>query len=310
MLYDPDFLNSSINIANDRQTLNSWYKGLYNNYTIVSDTIDFYTHYPAKFLSIGEATCPNVDNFFQEQIGKLDLTNTLLKIFNQFWLIGECYTYAHLNEEKKMWNDLIIQNPDYIIVQRSILGGQSTIYLRPDEVLRTLVLKTSPSEEEQKILSKLDTSIIDSIRTGNNILLNNFYTSAFIRLKSPYDIRGTSLLRPILRTFMLLEKYKAENILPEEQNKLIHEIKTTLGHPESLLYGINREIVRLRIDAFMQNTIVPWLKQKIFSPIAKINDFYEYKDRVKHLVIPSVNFDSQAFQISLEKDSSSIFPSN
>lgn len=309
MLYNPNFLNSSINIPNDRQTLNSWYRGLYTLNPLVTNAIDFYAVYPARFLIIGEHESSQINSFFQEQIERVELNNVLLGLFREFWLIGECCTYAHLDEERKMWSDIKIQNPDYVIVQKPINGGESIIFLRPDEKLRSLVLKNDPSVVEKQTISILDKAVVEAIKCGDNIRLDNFYVSMFIKIASPYDVRGTSLLMPVLRNFMLLEKYMEENILPEEQSKLIQEIKTTLGHPDALSQRLVKEVIRHRITTFMEDTIVPWLQKKIFSPIAKMNDFYEYKDAQKKLIIPLIAFDSKAFQISLDNDSSSIFPS-
>jgi hypothetical protein len=33
-----------------------------------------------------------------------------------------------------------------------------------------------------------------------------------------------------------------------------------------------------------------WLRKKIFAPISKLNDFYEYKDGTKELIVPEVEF--------------------
>ena len=53
--------------------------------------------------------------------------------------------------------------------------------------------------------------------------------------------------------------------------------------------GVTLDVLRQRYMQF-RNMLSNWLRRKIFAPIAKINEFYEYKEKEKHLIIPDVEW--------------------
>jgi len=53
--------------------------------------------------------------------------------------------------------------------------------------------------------------------------------------------------------------------------------------------SIGLEVLRQRYDIF-RNMIKKWLERRIFAPICEIQDFFEYKDGKKRLLVPSVDF--------------------
>lgn len=53
--------------------------------------------------------------------------------------------------------------------------------------------------------------------------------------------------------------------------------------------SIGLEVLRQRYDIF-RNMMKKWLERKIFAPICEIQDFFEYKDGEKRLIVPSIDF--------------------
>lgn len=53
--------------------------------------------------------------------------------------------------------------------------------------------------------------------------------------------------------------------------------------------GVALAVLRNRYINF-RNYLASWLKKKIFAPIAKLNDFYEYKDGKKVLIVPDIDW--------------------
>jgi hypothetical protein len=53
--------------------------------------------------------------------------------------------------------------------------------------------------------------------------------------------------------------------------------------------GITLDVLRQRYMQF-RNMISTWLRRKIFAPISKINDFYDYKNNEKVLIVPDVEW--------------------
>jgi len=53
--------------------------------------------------------------------------------------------------------------------------------------------------------------------------------------------------------------------------------------------SVGLEVLRQRYDIF-RNMMKKWLERKIFAPICEIQDFFEYKDGEKKLLVPTIDF--------------------
>lgn len=81
--------------------------------------------------------------------------------------------------------------------------------------------------------------------------------------------------------------------------QLIKEIYTGLMAPSVIMDGgsdvsyanggVSLDVLRQRYMTF-RNMIASWLKRKIFAPVSQVNEFYEYKDGVKVLMVPEVEW--------------------
>jgi hypothetical protein len=132
--------------------------------------------------------------------------NICVQIAQEYWLLGESFVYAELNESQGKWSRLLLQNPDYMIVQRTIVANEPLIMLRPDENLKKIVFSNKAADIEQR--KQLNPYIIDSVKRGGNIPLDNFYVSHLARKISPYEIRGTGLPVCIFRQLMLFDRLR------------------------------------------------------------------------------------------------------
>tara|TARA_B100000131_G_scaffold322185_2_gene375297 strand:+ start:3997 stop:5697 length:1701 start_codon:yes stop_codon:yes gene_type:complete len=69
-------------------------------------------------------------------------------------------------------------------------------------------------------------------------------------------------------------------------------VPKALMDQESATYAsssVGLEVLRQRYDIF-RNMIKKWLERKVFAPICELQDFFEYKDGEKRLLIPSIDF--------------------
>ncbi len=79
----------------------------------------------------------------------------------------------------------------------------------------------------------------------------------------------------------------------------IKEIYTGLMVPQVLMDGgsdttyangtVALDVLRQRYMQF-RNMLASWLKRKIFAPISKVNEFYDYVDKEKVLIVPEIDF--------------------
>jgi hypothetical protein len=204
-VYSPLWLNSNINLPRDRATINAWCRSFYALNPFVHNAINLHSTYPISKLNI---KCPNkdIEKFFNDMIEEIDLMNISVQIAQEYWLLGEAFVFAELDESKGKWSRLLIQNPDYMVVKRTVAANEPVIMMRPDENLKRIVFSNKPSDIEQR--KQLNQYIIDSVKRGDNIQLDNFQVSHLARRISPYEIRGTGLPVCIFRQLMLFDKLR------------------------------------------------------------------------------------------------------
>ncbi len=359
-VYSPLWLNSNLNLPRDRATINAWSRSFFALNPMVQNAITLHSTYPISKLNI---KCKNgkARKFFETMIEEIDLMNICVQIAQEYWTLGEAFVYAELDEGAAKWSRLLIQNPDYMTVKRSVVAGDPIISLRPDENLRRIVTSNRPSDIQQR--QQLDRTIIEHVRRGENIPLSNFYVHHLARRISPYETRGTGLTVSCFRQLMLFDKLReskfaqADNMInpltlikiggadykpspadldawrqlfEESQydkdfkvftheavtvervgwgqgiydisgdiTQLIKEIYIGLIVPQVLMDGgadttyangsVALDVLRQRYMQF-RNMLSSWLRRKIFAPIAKINDFYEYVEGEKVLIVPEVEW--------------------
>lgn len=204
-VYSPLWLNSNLNLPRDRATINAWSRSFFALNPIVQNAITLHSTYPISKLNI---KCKNskVNAFFENMIDEIDLMNVCVQIAQEFFTIGETFPYAELDEGSAKWSRILIQNPDYVDVKRSVIAGEPIISLRPDENLMRIVRGNRPADIAQR--QQLDRSIIEHVRRGENIPLSNFYVSHIARKISPYEVRGTGLPVSCFRQLMLFDKLR------------------------------------------------------------------------------------------------------
>ncbi len=204
-VYSPLWLTSNLNLPRDRATMNAWCRSFYALNPIVQNAINLHSTYPISKLNI---KCPNkkVEKFFSNMIEEIDLMNICSQAAQEYWLLGEAVVYGELDERNAKWSRLHIQNPDYIIIKRSVIASEPVIMLRPDESLRRICMSNLPADIEQR--KQLNETIINYVRRGQNIPLDNLYVSHLARRISPYEVRGTGLPVSIFKALMLYDQIK------------------------------------------------------------------------------------------------------
>lgn len=361
-VYSPLFTMANLNLPRDRITVNSWVRNFYKLHPIVRNAINLHATYPISKLNL-KCSDRKVLQFFEDMIEEMDMMTTLGDVSLEYWLMGECFPYAELNETTGKWRQIIIQNPDYILVKKSILAMEPIILLRPDKKLQELVMSNNPAD--MQLRKQIPEKILYHVRNGQSIPLDNFNITHLKMLSAPYDVYGTSVLVSIFKDLMLYDKlreskfaqadgmvnpitivkvggstdgdYRAtqedieyfRQMFEEAQydkdfklithagvdvvrvgaqgttldvtadiELIIKNIYTGLMVPqavvdtESSVYAsasIGLEVLRQRYFNF-RTIMAKWLTKKIFAPISEIQEFYEYKNGEKKLIVPEVEW--------------------
>jgi len=204
-VYSPLWLMSNLNLPRDLATLNAWSRSFFALNPIVQNAISLHATYPISKLNI-KCSHPDVQKFFEEMIEEIGLLDICIQIAQEYWVLGEAFVYADWNEKTLKWDHLLLQNPDYMTVQRSAVANQPLISMRPDENLKRICKSNKPSDKKQReFLSK---DIVDKVQKGQNIPFSNFNMSHLARRISPYETRGTSLIVSSFRSLMLFDKIR------------------------------------------------------------------------------------------------------
>jgi hypothetical protein len=361
-VYSPLWLTSNLNLPRDRATMNAWCRSFYALNPIVQNAINLHSTYPISKLNI---KCPNkkVERFFSDMIEEIDLMNICAQAAQEYWLLGETFIYGELDERNAKWSRLHIQNPDYIVVKKSVIASEPAIMLKPDENLRRICTSNLPADIDQR--KQLNETIINYVRRGQNIPLDNMYVSHLARRISPYEARGTGLPVSIFRSLMLFDMIKeckfaqAQDMInpmriikigggtadyratpvdldawrevwaaaTSDKNfkifthdavtvetigagqgiydttsdfaQLLKEMYAGLMIPQIVIEGggdisyanggISLDVLRQRYMQF-RNMMSAWLRRKIFQPISKLNEFYDYVDGEKTLIVPEIDW--------------------
>jgi len=204
-LYSPLWLTSNTMLPRDRGTMNAWSRAFFALNPIVNNAIHLHSTYPISKLSI---SCPDkkIEDFFNVMIDEMELHNACVEMAQEFFVIGECFPFLHLDDVTGKWSRVTVQNPDYIYINRSVVAGPPQITLRPDSELRRIITGTDP--DSIRLRRNIPPNILQLVRSGQNIPLDNFYVSHLARKISPYDSRGTSLIAPAYKALMLWDKLR------------------------------------------------------------------------------------------------------
>ncbi len=280
-VYSPVWLASNLELPKDRATINAWCRSFYALDPDVHRIINQHATLMMKYLHIGSSSNDDVDLFFAKMNNSLNLKTKLEMIVIEYLIMGEAFIYTPLDESEGVWADLMIQNPDYILVKRTTTSSDNEISLRPDENIRRMVHSSDP--EDKFKVSKLNSKIIDDIKQNKNISLNNFNVTHLARKVSPYEIRGTSVLNSLFRVLQKVERTPEDTAI----------LKSSLWDIENVGSGnhIVKDVIVQRY-LHMFEVLSGWLENKIFQPISKINSFYEIKGAKKELMYPKVTFDT------------------
>ena len=259
-VYNINLLDSKSQLPTDRIGLNYWARSFYNLNPYINNIINNHCSLISSLFELEHCSDKIINLFFDKQFEALDIKNKLYEIIQDYLVLGESFVYLEFDQASGMWSKLMLQNPDYIIVKK-LITGNSEIYLRPDENLRRICLSKDECDIEQT--KQLNKTLVDNIKDGYNILLDNFHVSHLVMKSSPYDIRGTSLLLP------LFNNLKAETATSEM-------IRGLLFDPTYTSTGKVRKNMIIQKYSSICNMLINWMNNKIISPICKIQGFKEF----------------------------------
>lgn len=208
--YSPLFQLMNMNLPRDRVTMNAWNRVFYDTHPLVRNAINLHASYPISKINI-TAKDKKIQEFFAEMADRINLYDVVYNASLEFWKHGECFPFAELDEENKVWGKITILNPDYIEVNKAIIGDSTIVSLKPDAALKRIINSSNPRDIE--IRNRLPDYIVNYVKKGMNIPLENFNVSHLKLLSAPYDLRGTSIIVSCYKDLMLYDKLRMSKLV-------------------------------------------------------------------------------------------------
>lgn len=267
-VYQADHVAESLNLPRDRATINAWCRTYYTLDPDVNRIIDQHAYLLARSYRLIDGASAEANEFCKQQLETLGMSNLLLELFSQFLVHGEVFPYLVRDDDSGEWSKVIIQNPDYVVVKRKSVEDDRTLFLRPDEELKRLCYSNRP--EDIKTRKELSLESVECVRQGRNVPMSSFNATHLSRKVSPYEIRGTSVLVPLLKTLEMPPS-------PERTAT----IRRTLGDIPALS-AIERDVLLIRYR-YIAEAFAEWLNTKILEPACTLNGY--------RTDLPKVRFD-------------------
>lgn len=226
-IYSPLWLTSNLSLPRDRQTVNAWCRQFYKINPLVQNAISLHSTYPISKLNI---KCHNkdVETFFNNMIEATGLENICIQIAQQYYLLGEAFIYSEYDPNIGNWSRFVLQNPDFMRVVPS-LGGTNKVFMTPDDHMKKICTSNSPKDIEQR--KAMPPFVVEAIKKGGDIPLDDFNISHLCRKSSPQDSRGTGILVSVFRQLMLFDQLREAKYY-QAANMVNPVTVVTVGSPE------------------------------------------------------------------------------
>ncbi len=256
-------------LPRDRVTMNAWARSFYALNPDVNRIINQHALLLTSIYEIEKGESKETNDFCKEQLEDLKFPNLIETIIREYLIIGEVFLYLELNKKENKWNNVYIQNPDYILIKKDSINGEEAAFLRPDENLRRICVSNKPEDIETcKLLPK---SVVKSVKNGENISMQPYNFWYMIYKLSPYDIRGNSFILPL---FNILRK----EILSDEENQII---RSSLG--DIMFFngkGITKDVLMTRYLIIIQQ-LENWFNHKLLEPVVELRNLNDKLPQVK-----------------------------
>jgi len=195
----------------------------------VAAGIDFYSEFPLNGFVL-ECKDKKILKFFERTVKRLKLNYWLKAIGFERHLLGDVYPFVEY-ECKKCGNQGIlpdgtrcnhpggtvgrikILNPDWITVHKNPISEEAVYMLEPDDELKGIIATKRP----EAIYNSLPPALIESVSTGQPIVLSNRNISHIKYGGSPYSAYGMSMIRRMFTYLAYKTKLMTANWIVAER---------------------------------------------------------------------------------------------
>lgn len=229
---DPRYTSSTLSIPTDNRTLHGLYRFFAETDPIVGAALKLHTELPLADVGLGQCEDSGVQRHFEIMWDNLNGVKLLTDIVAEFYEIGDVFPFGAFNETTYMWDQFTILNPDYVKVDSTWVNQRPLIKLIPDENLKRIVQTRSP----KFIYEQLPPEIVRYVLFSREIPLDPNNVFHLSHAKRPYELRGKSIIKRILKVLMLEDRFNQANFALATR----HAVPLTVvkvGDPQSIEEG-------------------------------------------------------------------------
>jgi hypothetical protein len=204
---DPRYTSSTLAIPTDDRSLHGLYRFFAETDPIVGSALRIHVELPLADLELGTCEDTGVQQHFEEQWERINGHKLLSDIVAEYWEIGNVFPFGAFNSTDYMWEQFAILNPDFVKVETTWVNQRPLIKLIPDEALKRVVQTRSP----KFIYDQLPQEIVKYVLFNQEIPLDPENIFAISHSKRPYEAKGRSLIKRILKVLMLEDRFNQAN---------------------------------------------------------------------------------------------------
>jgi len=186
----------------------NWCNTFYNNDPYVNAIISLHSEYP---LSKFDLVCSDnyVKQFFEKMLStkKWDLYTFICEAALQYWKLGEFIACGVFNSKEKIWDSWTILDSDSVIVRKPpVLGADLQFRLKITDTMK--VMAKSDSESDRALFDNMPEYVKAAILSEQPIDLPANEVGMMARITRPGDVRGTSIMTPLMKELMYFDKLR------------------------------------------------------------------------------------------------------
>jgi hypothetical protein len=260
---DPRYTSSTLSIPTDDRTLNGLYRFFAETDPIVGAGLKIQSELPLADLNLGQCEDSGVQQHFEDMWDRINGRKTLQDTVSEHNEIGDVTLFGAFNQSDYMWDQFAILNPDYVKIESTWINSKPLIKLIPDEALKKIVQTQSP----RYIYEQLPPDIIRYVLFNQEIPLAPNNTFHIAHAKRPYEARGRSMIKRILKILMLEDRFN-QALFALATRHAVPLTVVKLGDPQTGFIPNDDEIDSVR-DMFCHSEDTEVLTE---------NGFKNYKD--------------------------------
>uniref|UniRef100_A0A7C3WLF5 Uncharacterized protein n=1 Tax=Dictyoglomus turgidum TaxID=513050 RepID=A0A7C3WLF5_9BACT len=219
---DPRYTSSTLAIPTDERSLHGLYRFFSETDPIVGASLKILTELPLSSLRLGICEDSGVQQHYEEMWDRINAYKLITDLVMEYYEIGTVVLFGAYNEIDYMWDQFAILNPDYVKIESTWINENPLVKLIPDEALKRIVQTQSP----QFLYKQIPEEVKKYVFLNREIPLDPNNTFILTHAKRPYETKGRSIIKRILKVLMLEDRLNQANFALATR----HAVPFTVAH--------------------------------------------------------------------------------